>query len=43
MKGFFLRDSVNFGHIVEYGKHYVIFNDILAYCTGKRRKLETSQ
>lgn len=43
MKGFFLRDSVNFEHIVEFGKHYVIFNEILAYCMEKRRKLETSQ
>jgi hypothetical protein len=43
MKGFFLRDSVSFEHIFESGKHYVICNEIRAYCMGERRKLETSQ
>lgn len=43
MKGYFVRDSVNFEHIVEFGKQYVICNEIRAYCMGKRRMLETSQ
>jgi len=43
MEGYFLRDSVNFEHIVEFGKHCEICNEIHAYCMGKRRMLETSQ
>jgi len=43
MKGYFLRDSVNFEHTAEFGKHYEIRNEIRAYCMGNRLMLETSQ